>query len=304
MDRNLPPLNAVKVFDSVVRHGSLSAAARALHISQSAVSKHIGNLESYLGAVLLRRSQSGTALTSAGEAFYQTVGPALASIAQATMACRATAEGIHVLRISAPASISVGWLAPRLTAFQQMHPDIVVDLTIADTCPDFATSGHDGAVIPCAAADASDTWAHVFDEVVTPVCSPTLATTRQLSDATDIARCPLIHTSTRSELWTNWFRAHTPGPDDPAPETRGFGFQDFYLSIAAAKAGLGIALVPTFLVAADIAEGTLITPRAQPLHTGHAYWLAKGPSPHTRDHLKKFSAWLINALTPPAPPSR
>ncbi|MDC0737080.1 LysR substrate-binding domain-containing protein [Cognatishimia sp. SS12] len=297
MDRNLPPLNAVKVFDAVVRKGSFSAAARALQISQSAVSKHIQNLEAFLGNTLLIRTRTGVSLTAEGAAFHQDTSSALGQIERATLASHATARGVHVLKISAPASLALRWLAPRLAEFHLKHGQLVLDLSVSDVCPDFATSGHDGAVVPGPISEAAQNWAHLFDEVVVPVCSPALIAAQPLSDPADLARLPLIHTTTRPELWTRWLSAHQSDQTGPRGDATGFGFQDFYLSIAAAISGLGVALVPTFLVREDLSEGRLVVPYEAPFKTDHAYWLATGSGKSRSTQIDVFGTWLVQELT-------
>ena len=84
MARRIPPLNPLHVFEVVARTLNLTAAARELHVTQSAVSRQVGALESYLGVELFRRERHGVVLTRAGQTYAEQIGPAFDAIASAT----------------------------------------------------------------------------------------------------------------------------------------------------------------------------------------------------------------------------
>ena len=295
--RNLPPLNALKALDAVARHGSFSAAARSLGVSQGAVSRHIANLEDVLGCALFVRGKQGADLTQQGQRFVGQISPALSLILLATEECRAEPTGSGALRISTSSSFAVKWLAPRLQGFQGASSGVAVDLTISDSCPDFAAGTCDIAVIPAAKPQGSAMWEHLFDEVLIPICSPAYAARMSLKAPEDLARSQLIHTTTRLDIWAGWADAH--GIDVPArrAKTSEFGFQDFYLSIEAAVSGTGLALVPQFLVAEAIAKGALVAPIGCPYRSGHAYWLVTSRGSKRHKSVTAFRRWLNTQIS-------
>jgi LysR family glycine cleavage system transcriptional activator len=84
MGRRLPPLNALRAFDIAARTRSFTAAAQELHVSQGAVSRHVAQLEAYLGITLFRREPGGAQLTTAGSEYARCIGDAFDSVEQAT----------------------------------------------------------------------------------------------------------------------------------------------------------------------------------------------------------------------------
>ncbi len=296
MLQSLPPLNAVRVFDVVVKTGSLSSASRELCISHSAVSKHMSNLERFLNCELMTRGKSGIGLTPAGLKFYERIGPALSEIRRASMDAQTLAQGVSVLKISAPASISVKWLAPRLSDFQSQNAGIVVDLSISDVCPDFFTSDLDAAVVPMSLTLAPPSWHRLFDEIIIPVGSPTVASRYSGSSLSDILNLPLIHTNSRADLWERWCVDNEIERSKPQSIAAGFGFQDFYLAIAAAIADLGVALVPAFLVTDSLQSGELCHLGGSQLETDHAYWLATRAGSEPTHALNTLIGWLEQEL--------
>ena len=105
-----PNLRHLQLFDRVVRHGSVSAAARAAHLSQPAVTQAVGHIEAALGARLMQRSYSGLALTGAGQAAARRVERALQMLREALLALRTRAGG------AAPADVLSGVTSTQLHA--------------------------------------------------------------------------------------------------------------------------------------------------------------------------------------------
>ena len=118
-------------------HGSISEASRILYVSQSAVSRHIANLEAFLDCKLLSRSKLGTVCTKEGQEFFDQITHSLNSIVEVTNKIRATQSGINIIKVSSLSSFALRWLVPRLNQFQAIHPEIVLDISISDKRPDF-----------------------------------------------------------------------------------------------------------------------------------------------------------------------
>ena len=124
--RPLPPLNAVRAFETAARHGSFKAAAAELGVTHGAVSRQIHLLEEWLGPpALFRRLSHGVALTAEGTALLVEVGPALDRIAAAGAVHGRPAERVTaVLRVNALATFSLRWLLPKLSLLRADHPEI------------------------------------------------------------------------------------------------------------------------------------------------------------------------------------
>lgn len=283
-------MNAIKAFDAVARCGSFSAAARELCVSQGSISRHVANLEDTLGSALFAREASGASLTPAGRTLYEVSKPALEGIARASMACRAVSRGISVLRISTLSSFGLRCLTPRLQDFQKRHPGVLIDLTTADARPDIVSTGHDAAVVSEPRDDRPSSKEHLFDEVVVPICARSFAEKHGLREADHLSTAPLIHTTTRPELWRDWFNAH--GVQQAADATVGLGFEHYYISIQAALSGLGVAIVPEILVREEIAADTFVVPVHASHQTERTYSIVRNPTTPASPALANFCAWL------------
>ena len=113
MTNPLPPLNAVRAFAVAARHQSFSLAAEELHVSHSAVSRHIKLLEEHLGVLLFERRVRQSVLTPAGQRFYEQVSAGLAQIANAAAALKQHAS-LPTVKINVRPSFAMLWLMPRL----------------------------------------------------------------------------------------------------------------------------------------------------------------------------------------------
>jgi LysR family glycine cleavage system transcriptional activator len=286
----LPPLNALKAFDAVVRHGSVSEAARTLCVSQSAVSRHLKVLEDNVGCRLLYRNRGGVRLTEDGEAYFEKVSESLTAIMTATSQLRAKRAGVQVLRVSSLSSFALRWLVPRIHDFQGAHPGLALEISISDARPEFSLSSIDCAIVSAEVAEMKNGDMPLFPELLIPVCAPALLRGTPVRSPGSLLEFPLIHTSTRSELWQKWSDFHRlPEPRLSAP---GLAFQDFYISIAAAVAGRGVALVPSFLVQDELASGDLARPVDLDLASGRQYLLALSPWSPRAHAADDFRLWL------------
>ncbi len=128
-------MNAVRAFAAAARHQSFSRAAEELHVSHSAVSRHVKLLEERLGVLLFERRTRQSLLTPAGRAFYEQVSEALTQIANAATALTRNAAQRKVT-INVRPSFAVRWLIPRLPDFMALHPDIKPDIVTSTLPPD------------------------------------------------------------------------------------------------------------------------------------------------------------------------
>ena len=144
------------------------------HVTQSAVSRQIATLESYLGVELFRRERHGVTLTDAGRAYADQVVPAFESIGLATeQLFKATTQG--AVRVRTYTTFAAKWLIPRLPAFKRQHPQIEVRITNAVPDVDFSRDAVDLAI-----QFGDGRWPNVqadllFPDELEPVCSPRYA---------------------------------------------------------------------------------------------------------------------------------
>lgn len=124
MKRLQPPIHLLRAFTTTARFGSVSRACEALHLSQSAVSKQISELEQLTGVLLFERIRQRLTLTPAGVRYEAAVRPVLAQLEAATLELITSGDGGGALHLSTLPTFGAKWLIPRLPDFQRQHPQI------------------------------------------------------------------------------------------------------------------------------------------------------------------------------------
>jgi LysR family glycine cleavage system transcriptional activator len=290
---HLPPINALRTFEAAARHGSFKKAAEVLHMTPSAVSHQIKSLEELLGVALFRRATRKVHLTDRGRAYLPPVREALDLLREATERVTAKPDKA-VLNISAAPSFAVGWLMPRLSAFQVAHPEIETRLNASIEMVDFADSDIDLAIRHTAKVDTPGLAAHrLMEEELIPVASPQLLERQPLETPNDLAKVQLIHSVPRMGRWRSWLRAM--GADKVDAES-GPKFDHDAMAVQAALSGMGVAIVNRGLVAKQLGDGTLVAPFPHDLHSDLAFWLVY---PRTRGDdpaIRAFRDWLFEQV--------
>lgn len=259
MPTPLPPLTALRAFEATVRLGSVGAAAAELRVTHGAVSRQLQALEQALGQPVLVRAGRGLRPSEAGVQLQQVATAAFEQLRRGWAGLQADATQ-RPLVIGCPGSVLARWMIPRLGELAAALPTLKVHLSAqqGDIAADLA--GLDALLLlgqpPWPAAWQVDALA---PECIGPVFSPQLGDASQLAQAppTALLQQPLLHTLSRPQAWPSWLQAH----DLPAQPVRlGNGFEHLYYLLEAAVAGLGVAIAPQPLVAADMASGRLLAP--------------------------------------------
>ncbi|WP_420002643.1 LysR substrate-binding domain-containing protein [Arenibacterium sp. LLYu02] len=251
---DLPPLSAIRAFDSAARHLSFSKAGDELFVTHAAISHQIRNLEAWFDTALFLRKGRGVALTRSGEMLFRQVAPALAEIGEACSRVKALG-GKESLTVGCIPSIASRWLIPNLNRFTTSHPACDVRVEYASAHQKLSGSGMDVLITLGAEDTAGIRSERLFSRLTKPVCSPSfLAEFGPLDTPAAIAKVPLLHDETR-EGWRDWFQtARTPWSGaDSWPV-----YQDFNLLVIAAIAGHGVALCPVDTFRVEIERGDLI----------------------------------------------
>ncbi|AIJ46624.1 LysR family transcriptional regulator [Comamonas testosteroni] len=281
------PLNALRMFDAAARHLSLTRAAQELHVTQAAVSQHIRNLEERLGKPLFRRLPRGLALTDEGQALWPVVAQSFERIEQSLQQV-AEPRPREILSVGVVGTFAIGWLIPRLSQFQQLHPYIDLRLLTNNNRVDLAGEGLDAAVRFGDGAWHGTHAQMLLRAPLSPMCTPMLA--QQLREPADLARQTLLR-SYRTQEWEGWFA----GLDQTAPLARGAMFDSSLTLAEAAAQGAGIALLPARMFEHMLQQGRLVRPFAHEVDTG-AYWLTYLKSRQASSALQTFRQWLMTQL--------
>ena len=290
--RFLPSINLLTAFEAAARHQSFTNASRELNLTQSAVSRQIRLLEEILGADLFVRERQVVRLTTAGEAYARVVRQALYQISGATLGFRANPHGL-TLNLEVLPTFAERWLIPRLPEFNSAHPDIQINLTSRSTPFDFASSSADAAIHFGAMDWHGVIYQPLMGEVVLPVCSPDFARRHRISGPEDLVDLPLLHLVSRPDAWERWFETMRVS----IPDLRGMLLDQFSSIGKAAVAGLGVGLLPTFLVESELEDGDLVNPLDLPVVSNERYNLAGPPKRADYPPLRLFQAWIVSVST-------
>ncbi|MGJ7545816.1 LysR family transcriptional regulator [Variovorax sp. LT1R16] len=286
----LPPVADLLAFEAAARHHSISRAADELHLTQSAVSRQIRQLEEQLGVALFHRVRQRIVLTDVGRIYEADVRAALQQVSAATQKVMASAGGGGLLNLAVLPTLGTRWLIPRLGGFVALHPEVTVNFAARSEPFDFAQEPFDAAIHFGAPHWAGAACEYLMHEAVVPVCSPAFAERHAIRSPDDLAAVVLLQQSTRPMQWAEWFeQVGVAG----ASALRGPRFEQFSMIAQAAVSGLGAALLPSFLVEAEIAAGTLTVLFPQALTSADAYYLVYAESRAQAPLLRAFRDWIV-----------
>lgn len=287
-------LAAMRVFASVVETGGLSAAGRVLGLAPSSVSRRIGELEGSLGVRLLQRTTRKLSLTEAGETYYERARDIVRAVEDATLAVTEKRAGPSgVLRVTVPSSVARLHLVAAVAAFQSQFEAVRVVLSVTDRVADLVGEGLDVAIRVGQLEDSSLTARKVGEARRLVCASPAyLERAGEPGHPAELAdhACVTFRRHPGSNLWRfqrdgEAFEVRASGP---------FFADDGDALVAAAGAGLGLILLPEWLVGPDITSGRLVEvlkdytvdPALTPLYAVFA------PGPYVAPKVRAFVDYL------------
>ncbi|WP_170373439.1 LysR substrate-binding domain-containing protein [Ruegeria arenilitoris] len=288
--RFLPSISSLLALEAVDRLGSASAAADELSLTQSAVSRQLKAVEEQLGVALIQRDQMRLQLTPAGKEYVETARTALQQLAQASLKLKANPSG-GSLQLSILPAFGMHWLAPRLQDFAQRHPEVTMNLSTRLKPFDFGTEPFDAAIHFGQRDWAGVNYLPIMCEEVLPVCAPALLPA-ETPNAEWLVDAPLLHLDTRPDAWERWFAAQ----GTPVEGVRGMLFDQFSTMIQATIHGLGVALLPSYLISAELEAGRLVPACAAPPVSLGDYYLVWPQDRTEPAPLVSFRAWLQGQL--------
>lgn len=290
--RFLPSISLLSAFEAAARHQSITAAAGELDLTQSAVSRQIRALEDIVGTELFVRERQRVRLTAAGETYAMALREALRSISAATLGLRANPSGGE-LNLAILPTFGTRWLAPRLSKFYARNPGITINLSTRLAPFDFQIDSCDAAI-----HFGTDEWPGaeldlLMAEEVVPACSPAVLSQHAFSSPEDLLNSPLLHLVSRPNAWHQWFASHGVN----AGEVPGMTIDQFATAAQAAVAGLGVALLPTFLMQTELNRGELVVAYDTPITESGKYFLAWPTWKREFPPLKAFREWLQSEIS-------
>lgn len=296
--RFLPSISSLRALEALDRLGSASAVAEELSLTQSAISRQLQALEQQMGCEMISRDRKRLSLTPAAQEYALEIREALNRIAQASLRLQA-APLAGTMNLAILPTFGMRWLMPRLPEFARLHPDVTINMSTQLVPFNFSTEAFDAA-IHFGTADWPGTQNLLLKhEQILPVCAPSLLDGRKVTGPADILSLPLLHIQTRPRAWSDWFETQqiSAKPED----LTGTIYDQFATITQAALHGLGVALMPDYLVEQDIATGRLIALHPEPVEARGAYYLVWPEARANAPALVRFRDWLATKAQPEDP---
>lgn len=290
--RLTPDLTKLQAFECAARHANFTLAAKELNLTQSAVSRQIKDLEAQLGVALFERVRQRVFLSGAGRRFLPEVRRLLAQTEESMLRVMSSPHG-SALTLAVPPTFGTRWLVPRLPRFLALHPRVVVHIASRSEPFDFEGTSFDAAIYAGAPIWAQATCRFVCREEILPVASPALLTAGE-DRLARIEAGPFLHIDTRARAWSDWFERVRGG--EPSIH-RGHRFDQFGMMIEAAVAGMGFALLPRYLIEAELDRGLLAVAADMPLPTQTSYHLAVPDRATENPLVEEFYGWMTAEVT-------
>ena len=288
----MPDLVDLETFVAVADTGGVSGAARRLGLPKSIVSRRLVRLENELGAQLLTRTTRGAALTEAGATFREHAARVVAELEAARDSLSPEGELRGLLRIAAPLSFGATRLAPVIAEFACRHSQLQITTAYSDRFVDLVAEGFDVAVRIGWLPDSS-----LVARRIGPVTGRLVATPEYLekngapASLDDVANHPAVMQSS-AEIWRvrDGDRVVTLHPQGRFKADNGQAL------VCAVLAGLGIAMLPDFLINEHIASGalTILLPQYPMPEAG--LYVVRPPGDHPSRKVRVFTDLLVEKL--------
>ncbi len=281
MQTPLPPLGWLRTFEAAARHLSFTGAARDLNMTQSAVSQQIKSLEGYLGQPLFLRRPRALELTEAGITYLPVVREAFRTLMRGTQAVTGAQQ--NAVQVQSNITFAVNWLAPRLTRFRELHPDIHLNIFTELWEPREMAEGAAVEIrYSLRPADTVRTELLRTDHYY-PVCAPEFSVTLE-----NLQKQPLFDCSNLLSNWENWITDQALTWEKPQVT-----YSTTYLvSLSVAMAGGGLCLAHDVIAKRLIDEGRLIAPFSHRAVMPEAYYLLLSPQAEETPGAVAFADWL------------
>jgi len=294
IDRRWLPLNALRAFEGVAKHGSFTAAAHALLISQSALSRHVIALERLVGVQLFDRKPHALSLTKAGQHLLPAVVKSFDRLEYALDDIRHDgAPAQRTLRVQMPPSFAVQLAVPILRDFRGASTEVDIDLISPYGV------GPPLGDVDVAVVYSKPTVTDLVADLLWParptlLCHPNIARSAGKDLAAFIDANEIVHVRIadlpRHHLWSQFLRQNNI---HNIKYERGLVFDTAVLAVQYALSGQGVALCDPLLFAEELRQGRLVRPFEVSLDDGYGYYLITQPEALGDTAVALFRSWLI-----------
>lgn len=278
-------LNSLQTFVAAARAENLTHAAERLHLTVSALSHQVRQLEERIGSKVFVRGPRGLKLTAVGQRLLDNIAPHLAAIEDALKPLCGRDD--NALSLSAMPSMTASWLLPRLPRFVARYPEVELNLDSSSELVDFADGRCDAALRYGMGEWPGLTAELLIEEWLTPVASPALLAGRKPPVLGELGKLPLLGPE---EIWHDWFALHGGRP----PRRYVASFNDAEARQRAALGGLGVALGRTTMVRPLIEAGQLVTLFGEMMKGRRAHYLVYPERSRKHPGFVAFREWLLD----------
>lgn len=293
--RHFPSTASLLALEALDRLGTVTAAASELNLTPGAISRSVKEAEGQLGVPLATLDRQRLRLTPAARDYIAQVRRALETLSTASRTLRGSPGGGSLTLAILPA-FGMHWLAPRLPAFRAGHAGVALSLATRLRPFDLEAEGFDGAIHYGRADWPGADHLLLMEEQVLPVCAPDFLAS-PITDPAALLDQPLLMIESRTGDWGRWFAAQGLAGQRP----QGMLFDQFATMQQGAIHGLGIALLPTFLVEGDLQAGRLVPAFGAPVRSAGSYWLVWPKAVPPRPTFAAFRDWIRGQVSSPTP---
>lgn len=288
MPHQLPPLNALRVFEVTARAGSYTEAARELHLTHGAISRQIQLLEEALGQPLFRKEGQRMVATGHAKAFAREISAAFDHISDAARRYGKQAS-TKVIRVNAPATLAMRWLIPQLPSFRARHPQVEVRISTAFSNDPVLRGSFDVGIRRAADDRAQFEVLPLLAEQTTVIASPAYLKQRKVRKPADLAQAVWLSTESRPGDWENWLASAGCAELRPAQTLR---FDHFFVTLQAVVDGMGLGIGPFPTLESDLQSGRIVTPFPKLISRGSEYFALVPLDSDKPKFLRDFLDWL------------
>ncbi len=286
---NLPSTTALRYFVESAKYLSFTQASEKLYVTQAAISKQVKQLEELLEVELFIREKQRIYLSAAGEIYYKDALRILRELEKLTVKIRTYNNEVDEIHIGILPTFSSRFLIPLLPKLYAQHPEIRVKLTTELGKIDFSQQPYDIVISFNELVQDDVATFNIMDETLIPVASPDLVEQDRLT-LNQLEKVPLLTFLARPNLWNDWFASVNRAA--PTPKS-GLLFENFQMLIHATIAGLGVALIPEFMITSDLKAGRLKQIHSRSMHSTPQYFMAIPNEKMQDEKIIKFREWLL-----------
>jgi len=295
MTRLMPSMTALQCFEAVARHLSVTRASDELHLTQSAVSKQIAQLESMLSRELFRRIRKRLHLTPAGALYLSEIRKILTQVETSSRFILSYGGDTEVLSVAAPPSFCSRWLIPGLKGFGARHPSIHLDIRMEQHATDVPDQRADVSFFHGESMRPRAEGCALFGEDMIAVCAPDYLETGDDDVVNALAAHHiLLHVSGRPEAWRHWFASQGV---QASRSYHGPRLETFDMAICAARSGCGIAVVPRFMARLELDSGQLIQVSSHSYPGSGQYFVAYAEHMGDTPKIRALVDWVREKAT-------